>query len=196
MMPQSWKCSAWRNTIEPKSSCVFFFLCFWYKGISLTSPYMQWFVKILGKDPVFGWTMSSMHFPLASEQPHQKEECQVTQIELESQVTQMMDFKEAEESPGWPAKLDSTMAIVDGQSLLCQPMWDWRTGRPAGRAMDHSTAPVISPLVLDSYFMYSNWQDLRKASKIPLVFQEPSHRNFPCPLRVYLSLKRKYFLRL
>lgn len=41
-----------------------------------------------------------MHFPLASEQPHQKEECQVTQIELESRVTQMMDFKEAEESPG------------------------------------------------------------------------------------------------
>lgn len=42
-----------------------------------------------------------MHFPLASEQPHQKEpECQVTQKELESQVTQMMDLKEAEESPG------------------------------------------------------------------------------------------------
>lgn len=45
--------------------------------------------------------MSSMHFPLASEQPHQKEpECQVTQKELESQVTQMMGFKEAEDSPG------------------------------------------------------------------------------------------------
>lgn len=106
--------------------------------------------------------MSSVHFPLASEQPHQKEpECQVTQKELESQVTRMMDFKEAEESPGRPAKLDSTMAVVVWSGVSCVspcvgPVNPGELEDLLAEPWIHSTAPVICPLVLDSEKSFLN----------------------------------------